>query len=111
MSDTLQITLGLIFLVTMFVLTRYVVAWRLRSAAQTIIQDLQNRQAVDVISAATLPYAMPNPTLIGMRNYHSKALEYMVSEGVVGRTDCGKYYLKTHSLRSAMSPSASTSEK
>lgn len=110
MSDTLQIALGLILLVTMFVVTRYVVTWRLKSAAGTIIRDLQDRQAVDIISATTLPYAVPNPTRIGMRDYHSKALEYMVTEGVVGRTDSGKYYLRMHSLRCAVSPSASTSE-
>ena len=99
MSEIVQIVLGLLFLVGIFVLTRYVVAWQIRRATGRIIGDLQSQEAVDPITAVDLPYTKQNPLRIGMRNYYAKAIEFMVSEGVVGKTGSEKYYLQAESLR------------
>jgi hypothetical protein len=94
MSEPVQIVLGLIILAGVFVATRYLVAWRVKRATGRIIGDLQKQEAVDPITAVDLPYAKQNPLRIGMRNYFAKAIEYMISEGVVGKTGSGKYYLR-----------------
>jgi hypothetical protein len=94
MSEPVQIVIGLLVLAGIFVLTRYMVTWQIRRATGRIIGDLQKQEAVDPITAVDLPYAKQNPVRIGMRNYHAKAIEFMASEGVVGKTGSGKYYLR-----------------
>jgi len=95
MSESVQIVLGLVVLVGVFILTRYVVIWQVRRATGIIIRDLQKQGAVDPVTAVELPYAKQNPLRIGMRNYYAKAVEYMVSEGTAGKTHNGRYYLRT----------------
>ena len=97
MSEALRIFLGLCLLAAVFVLTRYIVTWRFRRAADSIISDLQAKGALDASSAIALSYAKSGLIRIGMRDYYSKAMEYMVSEGVLGLTDSGKYYLRIES--------------
>ena len=99
MSEPVQIVLGILFLAGIFVLTRYVVAWQIKRATGRIIRDLQRHEAVDPITAVDLPYAKQNPLRIGVRNYYAKAIEFMVTEDVVGKTGSGKYYLKAESSR------------
>lgn len=93
MPESVQIILGLVFLVGVFILTRLVIVWKLRSAAQSLIRELELNAAVSQSSAVNLPYSEQNPLRIGLRDYRSKALEYLVSEGIVGKTDDGRYYL------------------
>jgi hypothetical protein len=93
MSDTTQIILGVIFLVVVYALTRMGVSWKFSQVAQAILKDLERKGAVDLESAVELPYAKQPISRIGMRDYHSKALQYMVSEGVVSKTEEGRYYL------------------
>ncbi len=93
MSETIQIVIGVFFLITVFILTRLGIAWKLRRAAGSIVKELESKGAIDVITAAELPYSKPNILRIGMRDYHYKALEYLVNEGAVGKTGSGKYYL------------------
>ncbi|MBI5572074.1 MAG: hypothetical protein HY914_19175 [Desulfomonile tiedjei] len=94
MSEPVQIVVGLICLLGVFALTRYLVGWQVKRATGFIIRDLESQNAVDPFTAVELPYAKQSPLRIGMRNYHAKALDYMVSEGVVGKTGGGKYYLQ-----------------
>lgn len=94
MSETLQIVLGLLFVLFAFVVSRYVIAWQLKRATGLIIKDLEAGEALDPLSAIDLPYAKPDYLRIGMRDYRRKALEYMVNDGVVVKTGTGKYYLR-----------------
>jgi hypothetical protein len=94
MSEPVQIILGVIFLVGIFIFTRYIVTWRLRRAAGRIIRDLEKEEAYDPFTAIDLPYAKQDLLRMGMRNYHVKAIEFMTSESVVGKTGSGKYYLR-----------------
>jgi hypothetical protein len=99
MSEPFQIVLGLLSLAGIFVLTRYLVGWQVKRATGQIIGDLQRQEAVDPITAVDLPYAKQNPLRIGMRNYYAKAMEFMVNEGVVGKTGSGKFYLRVQASR------------
>jgi hypothetical protein len=99
MSEPVQIVLGILILAGIFVLTRYVVAWQIKRATGRIIGDLQRHEAVDPITAVDLPYAKQDPLRIGMRNYYAKAIEFMLSEGVVGKTGSGKFYLQVEGSR------------
>jgi hypothetical protein len=92
-SETAQIILAAICLVGLFILTRIVITWKFRSVSTNIIRDLKAKGATGPQSAVGLPYEKPHPIRIGMRDYPSKALEYLVQEGVVKKTGAGKYYL------------------
>lgn len=94
MSEVLQIVLGLAFVIFAFVVSRYVIAWQLQRASRSIIRDLQAGKALDPGSALDLPYAKPDYLRIGMRDYRRKALEFMINDGVVAKTESGGYYLK-----------------
>lgn len=94
MTDFIQVVVALACLVAVFVGTRYIVTWRFRKAALSIIQDLEKTGAGSEATAAELPYGKANLLKIGMRDYRHKALEYMVAEGVVGQSPDGKYFLK-----------------
>lgn len=94
MPESLQIVLGLAFVLCAFVVSRYVITWQLKRASGLIIKDLEAREALDPLSAIDLPYAKPDYLRIGMRDYRHKALEYMVNDGVVAKTESGKYYLR-----------------
>lgn len=96
MSDTVQIILGLVFLVGAFIISRIGVSWKMGRTARAIIRDLESREALDILTAVELPYAKAPLIRLGMRDYHSKALEYLVSDGTVGKTRAGKYYLKNN---------------
>lgn len=93
MRESVQIFLAFVFMVGVFVLTRYIIGWKFRRVSVAIIRELEERGARDPLSAAELPYSKPNLLRLGLRDYHSKALEYMVAEGIVARTQAGKFYL------------------
>jgi hypothetical protein len=99
MTESVQIVLGLVALIGVFVLTRFGVAWQVKRASGYIIGDLQKQGAVDPLTAVELPYTKQNLLRIGMRNYYARAIEFMVSEGAVGKTGSGKYYLQVEGLR------------
>jgi hypothetical protein len=74
MSEPVQIAIGLLFLIAVFVLTRYVIAWQTKRATLYIVRDLERHAALDPITAIELPYARFNPLRMGMRDYRAKAL-------------------------------------
>lgn len=94
MSEAFQIILGGFFLVAVFVLTRYLIAWKFQRASLSIIRELEAKGAVDPLSAVALPYREPHLLRVGLRDYHSRSLEYMVRQGAIGKTETGKYYLR-----------------
>jgi hypothetical protein len=99
MSESVQIGLGLVALIGVFVLTRFGVAWQVKRASGFILGDLEKQGALGPVTAVELPYTKHDPWRIGMRNYYAKAIEFMVSEGVVGKTGSGKYYLQVEGRR------------
>ena len=94
MSEGVQIVIGIIFLVIVYILTRYGIAWKMQRVAKEIIEDLKRKRATDEGSAVSLPYEKTNFLHIGMRDYRPKVLASLVQEGYVGRTEDGKYFLQ-----------------
>ncbi len=94
MPEFVQIILGLIFLVVVYILTRIGVSRRIRNTAIRIIKDLERQKAFDPGSAVELPFAKANYFRIGLRDYRPKALESLIQGAIVGRTEDGKHYLK-----------------
>ncbi len=109
MGDTLQVIIAGVILIGVFLLTRMGIAWKFRNVASQIIRDLETKSAFDNDSAVHLSYEKPSPIRIGMRDYHSKALEYLVLEDAVVKTDAGKYHLSA-SARESIARKNSSSE-
>ena len=93
MPEFVQIIFGILFLIIVFIVTRIGIARKVRRTTTLIIKDLERREAFDPGSAAELPYAKQQYFRIGLRDYRPKALEALVQEGIVGKTENGRYYL------------------
>ncbi|MFZ0447692.1 MAG: hypothetical protein WAL98_00490 [Desulfatiglandaceae bacterium] len=94
MSENMQIILAIFFLVGVYILTRYGITWRIRRASLFIIRDLEKRKALDPESAVELPYGKKELFKVGIRDYKPRALESLIHDGVLGKTENGMYYLK-----------------
>ncbi len=95
MTETGRTIIAIFLLVLVYILTRRFHAWKMKRVLTSILKDLEKREAVDHASAVTLPYAGAGIFRMGIRDYRPKALEYLVSGNMVGRTRDGRYYLKT----------------
>ncbi len=93
MSDTVQIIVGVFLLAGVYLLTRRVHLWRMRRAYFTVLEDLKKQDAQDPSSAVSLPYVKTPILRAGMRDFRPKAVEFMVSTGIIAVTEEGKYYL------------------
>ena len=98
MTDAFQITLGILFLILVFILTRYGIAWRIKRAGRRIINDLEGVGAQSPDSAVELPYMKKQLIKIGMRDFKPTAMQSLIEAGIVGMTGSGKYYLKMKPL-------------
>ncbi|MEJ2725989.1 MAG: hypothetical protein P8175_15375 [Deltaproteobacteria bacterium] len=93
MSETVQIIFGFLVLIAVYILTRYILLWRIRRSSMVVIKDLERRKALDPVSSAELPYAESSFFRFGMRDFRPKALEGLVEHGIVGKTSNGRYFL------------------
>ena len=93
MSEPFQIVLGFLFLVALFLLTRWLMVLKIRSTCHGIIKELENRKAFSSDTAVFLTYDRPHLFNIGLRDYRPKALEALVQSGVIIKTETGRYYL------------------
>jgi hypothetical protein len=98
MSDAIQITVGILFLILVFILTRYGMTWRIKRAGRRIINDLERLGAQSPDSAVELPYMKKQLIKIGMRDFKPTAMQSLLEGGIVGMTPSGKYYLKMKPL-------------
>jgi hypothetical protein len=98
MSDAIQITLGMLFLILVFILTRYGMSWRIKRAGSRIINDLERLGALSHDSAVELPYMKRQLLRFGMRDFRPTAMQSLIEGGIVGMTANGKYYLKMKPL-------------
>lgn len=108
MSDTLQIIVAAIALVAVFVLTRLGIMRKMVRAAGRIMEDLESKGALDEDSAVALAYSRPSLMRLGMRDYLSKALDCLVTDGIVGKTADGRYYLRVRPAGEASGGSTDT---
>ncbi len=93
MSEPFQIILGFLFLIFVFLLTRWLMVLKIRSTCNSIIKELEDRSAFNPDTAVALPYDRSQPFKIGMRDYRPKALESLVQSHIVIKTESGRYYL------------------
>lgn len=93
MPEFVQIIVGIIFLVLVFIGTRVFVGWKMRRAAMGIIKDLESKEAFNAESAVELPYAKKDWLKIGMRDYRPKTLQALLTAGILGMTPEGRYFI------------------
>jgi hypothetical protein len=98
MSETTELILGIAALIVIVTLTRKYHAWRYKRAFIFIIDDLKNKGAYSAHSAVDLPYTKRNPLKMGLRQHHPQALDHLIMENIVAKTEDGRYYLKNAGL-------------
>jgi len=105
MDERIQIALVVSGLLCAVWISRKINIWRIKRTYLSIMSDLEKRGAVDFRSAVALPYEKQSILKFGMKDYRPKALEFLVANGVVGKTGDGKYYLRdTSGSNSSFSP-------
>ena len=93
MSETTELIFCIVALIAVISLTRKYHAWRIKRAYIFIIDDLKNKGAYGVSSAVDLPYAKRNLLKMGLRQHHPQALDHLIMENIVGKSEDGRYYL------------------
>ena len=93
MSETTELIFGIAVLIAVIALTRKYHAWRIKRAYIFIIDDLKNKGAYSAHSAVDLPYAKRNLLKMGLRQHHPQALDHLIMENIVGKSEDGRYYL------------------
>jgi len=97
MGESMQIIIGILFLIVVFIATRYGIFLRIKGASNAVIKDLERRGAFDAASAVELPYAKRNYFHIGLRDFRPKAVQSLLEGGVVAKTENERFYLKVRS--------------
>ncbi|MGD8882647.1 MAG: hypothetical protein PVI82_12200 [Desulfobacterales bacterium] len=93
MTNTNELIIGIGILILVFALTRKYHAWRFRRAYRFIIDDLKKKAAYSAHSAVQLPYSKRNPLRIGARQHRPQALDHLITQNIVGKTEDNRYYL------------------
>ena len=93
MNETTQLILSIGALIVVIALTRRYHAWRIKRAFIHIIDDLKNKGAYSAHSAVDLPYAKRNLLRMGLRQHHPQALNNLIIQNIVAKTEDGRYYL------------------
>ena len=94
MSEAVQIILGVLFLILVFIATRYGIFLRIKGACRYVVKDLERRNALDAATAVDLPYAKTSYFHIGLRDFRPKAVQSLLEGGIIAKTANEKYYLK-----------------
>ena len=93
MPESMQIVIGIIALLTVYLLAMLGTGWWTKQICLTIIRELEEKGAVNAANAIDLLYAKTSYIKIGYRDYRPKALEMLVLSEVVYKTLTGRYYL------------------
>ena len=93
MPETVQIVIGILLLVGVYILTQAVVGYRIKRAARGVVRDLDFKKAYSAETAIELPYAKPNLFRIGLRDFRPKAVAALVQGGIIAQTATSKYFL------------------
>ena len=93
MSETNELIIGIGVLIAVFILSRKFHAWRFKRAYISIIDELKRKAAYSAHSAAELPWATRNVFGMGARQHRPQALDHLIRENIVAKTEDGRYYL------------------
>ncbi|MFN3534919.1 MAG: hypothetical protein ACK4WB_05960 [Desulfatiglandales bacterium] len=81
------------FMVIAFVFGQLGIQFRMKRAADFILRELSSKGAFAPESAVPLPYSKAALINLGMRDMKPKMLEFLITHGIVGRTQDGRFYL------------------
>jgi hypothetical protein len=98
MNENGQIVVAVILLIAVYILSRKVQTWLVKRAYAKILKDLEGKGAAAPEAAVKLPYAKTGILNVGMKDYRPKALEFLVTHDLVGRTPEGTYFLKERGM-------------
>ena len=98
MPESIQIVIGILVLIVVYVLTMIGVSWWTRRICLRIIAELEEKGAYNATTAVTLPYEKVNYFNIGYRDYRPRALHSLMANEIVIRTFSGQYYLNKEKL-------------
>jgi hypothetical protein len=93
MSETTELILGIAALIVVITVTRRYHAWRIKRAYIVIIDDLKKKDAYSDSSAVDLPYAKRNLLKMGLRQHHPQAIDHLIMQNIVAKTEDGRFYL------------------
>jgi hypothetical protein len=93
MPEYMQHIIGIAILGVIYLITRKGIAIKMGKGAEQVIADLRSQDSTDIHSAVHLSYAKTDWHKFGLRDYRRKALQSLVTAGVVGKTSADKYYL------------------
>ena len=93
MPETTELIFGIGALILIILLTRRYHAWRFKRACRFIIDDLKSKNAYSAHSAVELPYTRGDRLRMGLHQHRPQALEYLIMQNVVARTEDGRFYL------------------
>lgn len=94
MNEMFQLILGVAALTGVYLLARKFQVWKVKRTYAFILRGLKERGALDPSSAIKLPYLKSSILRMGIRDYRPMAMEHLVSNGIVGTTEDGSYYVK-----------------
>src|SRR4030065_56396 len=78
MPESMQIVIGISAVLVVYLLAMLGTGWWTKQICLAIIRELEEKGAVDAISAVDLPYTKVNYIKIGYRDYRPKALEMLL---------------------------------
>jgi hypothetical protein len=99
MSETTELIVGITLLISVIALTRKYHAWRIKRAYIFIIDDLKKKGAYSDSSAVELPYAKRNLLRMGLRQHEPQALDHLILQNIVAKTEDGRYFLIQQNVR------------
>jgi len=94
MSETIKTIFMFLMLVAALLLVLRITGWKMKKAADAIIEDLRKQGALDPASAVALPYSKEEFFRVGVRDYRPKALAALVTQDVVRMHEGNRYYLR-----------------
>ena len=111
MSETMKTIFMFLLLIGALIIVLRIAGWKMKKAAEAIVEDLKKKNALDPVSAVELPYSKADLFHLGLRDYRPKALAALVGQDVVRVLEDGKYYLHQAPAINISGASAAYSEK
>lgn len=93
MSEIGQIFIALLIVAGGYVLSIVGVTWMTRRTARRIMADIERRGARDEATAVTFPIEQKSLLQFGLRDNRPRALEALLHENLIVRTEDNRYYL------------------
>ena len=93
MSESMQIIIGIFAVLVVYLLAMLGTGWWTKQVSLAIMKELEDRGAINAVTAVDLPYDKISYFKVGYRDYRPKALEMLVLSEIVCKTFQGRYYL------------------